>query len=190
MIIKKDVPFVRINNILADQTLKALDLFTEFLLNEQFELVIEIGSGRGGFTEFLYAHCSKLISYDITSERNESNNGNIDFRVADCLDETTVNEINKEIEKCNKVLVLCDGGNKELEVKLFSSMLKSGSYVMCHDYCFTQESYDNFIFETLWPTQPESYYKNLESTLEKNKLSKAKNHNDFSSAFWGCFIKD
>lgn len=189
MKIKKDGPYTRINNILAGQTPEALNVFTPFLLQQNFDLIIEIGSGRGGFTEFLFEHCKNVISFDITPERNESNNGNIQFRIGDSMDAAIIIEIGLMIEQYDKVLILCDGGSKEQEVFIYSGFLNKGSYIMCHDYAYNQDSYQQNQQDTLWPTGPESYYHNIKDRIAEINVVKAPEHDAFSKVFWGCFIK-
>ena len=191
MIIKNDSPFVRIDNILAGQTPKALDVFTVFLLKHNFDLVVEIGSGRGGFSIFISNNVKTFISYDISSERNEASkkNPDIDFRISDCLSENTISEIEKEVIKHKKVLILCDGGSKEVELATYGKLIERGSYIMCHDYAFNTDTYKQNQLDTSWPSEPESYFNNVKNMIQEIDIIKSTEHDDFSKVFWGCFIK-
>lgn len=181
MIIQSDYPFIKVNGILAAQTTRTAKVFTKFLLEEKFDLVIEIGTDRAGFSELIYSINKNLVSYDISNERNESNKP-IDFRISNCFSGDTILDIKEEIDKHNKVLILCDGGDKETEVKLFSLFLKHGSYIMCHDYADNEEDYITNMRLTGWPSEAESRLENLSRSL--NILEKSYNYKEFTEIFW------
>lgn len=188
MIIKNDGPFLLINGILAGQSNKAPSIFTKFIIENNFDLIIEIGTGRGGFTDFLASHKVRTISYDIESDRNLSNLP-LDFRIGDCLSSDIINEIKKEIEGANKVLFLCDGGSKEKEMEIYSTFLKSGSHIMCHDYSDDLIEYNGYAAQIGWPSPPESFYDNIKHFIYDNGFNKSNEYDMFCSIFWGSFVK-
>lgn len=48
------------------------------------------------------------------------------------------------------VLLLCDGGNKKLEVELYGGSLKSGDFIMAHDWAYDQEAFERNKREGIW----------------------------------------
>lgn len=191
MIVKNDGPFIKINNILAGQTPKSINIFTEFILTENFDLIIEIGTGRAGFTEFLYSLNKNVISYDITPERNQSTNMNIDFRIGDSMNSEVIKSIGDVIKKYDKVLLLCDGGNKEGEIKEYCKLLKKGSYIMCHDYAHSIKQYRYYQGNTGWPSEMESFYDNISEYMENCGFTiEHYLYDKFLTVFWGCFLKN
>ncbi len=48
------------------------------------------------------------------------------------------------------VLFLCDGGNKKLEMELYSPALKSGDFIMCHDWAYDAAAFERNKQEGIW----------------------------------------
>lgn len=95
-----------------------------FQLFGPFKLIIEIGTGTGEWTNFLSMY-GKVQSYDVVDRREGQSN--YIFHQQNVF-QTGI----KDVYKCN--LLICDGGNKVNEMRLFAPQLKSGSLVMVHDY--------------------------------------------------------
>ena len=188
MIIKEQIPFVKVNNILASQTKHALDLLTDLIMKEKFDIIIELGTYKGGLTEFLYEFNKNLVSYDISDKDLESKNKNINFRIGNSLEENTINEI-KQLVKDKKALILCDGGDKEKEFKIYSEIIEDGSYIMAHDFSHDKLSYETHKNNVKWPSEAECYAWNLETCISTGILHQSSYYSKFLSAFWGCFIK-
>ena len=107
---------------------------------------------------------------------------------SDCFDVDVIGEIKSLISQPKKTLLLCDGGDKETEFKLFSRYLKTGDVVMLHDYEETPEDYEKIKTELDWPTISESHYKNLELYLPVLNL-RPYLYEEFKQVLWGSFIK-
>jgi hypothetical protein len=179
--------YLLINNVIAGQTPTAVEQFSKVL--SEFNTIIEIGTGRGAFSYWIRNTMDKdtrFITYDITGDRYEFKNSDIDFRVGDCFSENVMNEIKQEIEIPNrKVLLLCDGGYKEREFEIFSPSLKSGDVIMCHDYAETVTEFSKLMKTLNWPTKSESHYQKLPLV----GLQKWKFYNEFKNVLWGAFVK-
>jgi hypothetical protein len=80
------------------------------------------------------------------------------FRQADVLtNETNINSIRELIRGGGATLLLCDGGNKKKELELYGSVLKSGDFVMLHDWAYDEATFEHnkragiwFSHETKW----------------------------------------
>lgn len=54
----------------AQQHPSAWKIFETFLNKEQFDIILEIGTAQGGFTEFIYDLGYNIISYDVKDSFN------------------------------------------------------------------------------------------------------------------------
>ena len=181
--------YLLVDKIIAAQTPKTKDVFKDEVLN--FSTIIEIGFDRGGFSLWLYKNKledTKLVCYDINSTNLLVNNSSIDFRISDCFNENTKKEIKELIQCKGKTLVLCDGGNKELEFNIFSNYLKSGDVIMLHDFEDSKDDYALLKSKLNWPTDSESKLANILDVIEKQKLKPYK-YNEFKNILWGAFEK-
>ena len=98
-------------------------------------------------------------------------------------------ELMNLIKNSGRTLFLCDGGDKELEFRLYSKYLKTNDVIMLHDYSHSEEEY-NIIKEKInWPTNSESHYKNIERYLPELNLTTFM-YDDFKQVLWGSFIKN
>jgi 23S rRNA U2552 (ribose-2'-O)-methylase RlmE/FtsJ len=182
-------PFCKYKNIYLGQTHETLSYFKEIISN--FDTIIEIGFHRGGLSTWINDNKnsnSTLYCFDITEQFLESKD-DINFIISNCFNPDTILQIKSFIELGNKTLLLCDGGNKELEFKIFSEFLKVGDVIMIHDYCESIDEYNLIANNNDWPSPPESFYNNINSDILKNNL-KPFNYDNFKQVFWGSFIKE
>jgi hypothetical protein len=101
--------------------------FNGFLRQVNPVRIVEIGTGRGGLTQFL-ANFAPVRTYDIIDRRQVSAG---DFRLQDAFaDEGLI----PYLQLPGTTLLLCDGGNKILEWNTFAPMIKHSDYIMAHDY--------------------------------------------------------
>lgn len=182
-------PYLIVDGVVAAQT---INIETPFLsvINE-FDLIIEIGFHRGGFSQWLHTNKNqqtKLYCYDVTNEDKLINNENINFIIGDCFNDKIINEINDLIQTSGKSLILCDGGNKISEFNLYSKYLKSGDVIMCHDYSHNNEDFIQISTELNWPHYSESNYDGIQSSVESLGLNPY-NYDIFKGVLWGSFIK-
>jgi hypothetical protein len=133
----------------ASQMLEIIGHFKDFLMRQQFDILIELGTFKGGTTIILddlrktYNLSFKLDTYDIAECNDEMDfnlvkesfiRRNINFSKTDVFSAETVKHITDTINSNKKVCVLCDGGNKIEEFNYFSNLLKPGDFIMAHDY--------------------------------------------------------
>ena len=182
--------FLWLDNNRTAQSRFVPDYFNKIL--KQFDQIIEIGTFTGIFTKWLSLNSRqdvKIISYDINPESREVNTlPKTLFRIADCLSPDTIFEIKTLIEFGGKTLLLCDGGDKETEFKLYSRFLKEGDVIMLHDFEETKEEYESIKNKIGWTTISESHYDNLKYYLPGLKLEPFL-YEDFKQVLWGSFIK-
>lgn len=183
--------FFKFEEVLVGQTFGIQEQFKKIL--NDFDRIIEIGTHAGGLTLFLYRNkrsdCD-LISYDIDFRFNQvSKHINIDFRIGDCFSEKTFNEIKKLIlDKNKRVLLLCDGGNKNKEFNTFSEFLKYSDVIMCHDFAETIEEFNKIKESIGWVSPPELSLEAILASINKYGLLKY-HYDDFKSVLWGSFMK-
>ena len=162
------------------------------MILKDFEQIIEIGTFTGAFTYWLSENkleSCEITSYDINSYNLLINSiKDTKLQISDCFEPETISEIKSLINRPKRTLLLCDGGDKETEFKLFARFLKSGDVVMLHDYSETSEEYEKIKKELDWPTVSESHYKNLERYLPELNL-KPYLYDTFKQVLWGSFIK-
>lgn len=159
----------------------------------EFDRIIEIGTDVGGLSLFLHKNKNEkcdLISYDIDKTFNKvSDSYGIDFRIGDCFSDDIHNEIKQLIlDESKKVLLLCDGGDKNREFNLFSQYLKKDDVIMCHDYSENDLDFSIMKDNAGWGHPPESHLKFIQETIDKNNLSKF-HYDEFKSVIWGSFKK-
>lgn len=178
-------------NYRSAQSKYAPDVFSKIIWD--FDLIIEIGTFTGAFTDWLSQNSRpdcKIFSYDIREDYREiKKSPKVNFRISDCFDLKTMKEISDLISSNNRVLFLCDGGDKETEFKLYSRYLKNGDVIMIHDFEHNKEDYEKIKNEIGWPTNSESKYENLSRYLDELKLSPYY-YEEFKRIMWGSFIKN
>lgn len=125
--------------------------FTELFNSTSIQTIIEIGTDFGGLTNLLADLIEKQINvhtFDINAERFISYNDKIIFHNEDVFSVET--KIGTLIQNEGTTLLLCDGGNKKEEFKIFHKYLKSGDIIMAHDYASTIEDFNNNYKNKIW----------------------------------------
>jgi len=191
-------PYYRLNyyvEIQISQVPGIYLLFNEDFLS-QFSTIIEIGSYNGGLSSYIYNHkqqTTKFVSYDIDASINDLVNKKhisyIDFRISDCFNEKTFQEIISLINLKGKTLLICDGGNKVREFQEFSKYLKPNDIILAHDYQDSINSFKEFSEYWQWPYGMECSYNDIKDYVTSNNLSKF-NYDKFLLFLWGAFIKN
>jgi len=88
-----------------------------------------------------------------------------------------------------RVLLLCDGGQKNKEFAEFAKYLKDGDVIMCHDYTDNPKEYEIFCIEGNWLAGPESFWDEIKESVEEYNLNKFIYHDEFKKSLWGSFSK-
>jgi hypothetical protein len=188
--IKNNNTFLHYKNVLLGQTPNIITHFSSII--KDFDCIIEIGYHRGGLSLWLNDNkkdnCD-LYCFDISDEnRIVTNNEKINFIVLDCLLSETILKIKNIIQSSGKTLVLCDGGNKELEFEIYSKFLKTNDVIMLHDYSHDNDDYIKLSQRQNWVSLSESHFENIKHSILKNNLEPYL-YDNFKSVFWGSFIK-
>ena len=91
------------------------------------------------------------------------------------------------IKKPGKTLVLCDGGCKQCEIKLLTPFLKSGDFIMGHDYAKTDEYFKHNVKDKIW-NWLELTFNQFSTTFFDNDLEFYMEE-EFASVAWFCATK-
>lgn len=182
----------------AQQNHNVYQIFYDFISEVKPSRILEIGTALGGFTEFLKIITdelkldTKIISYDI-SERpwyNQMIEKGIDVRVENIFNEEWTDvkqEVKDFVNQEGTTIVLCDGGWKIGEFKIFSKLIKSGDFILAHDYAVSKETYESEIKDKIW-NWCEITELDIVESCESNNLE-SYNQIIFDSVVWVCKIK-
>jgi cephalosporin hydroxylase len=161
-----------------------VNAFNEFLTKEEFHTVIELGTGKGGLSIVfaLYAVIKRGVFYtfDVSSKklaRKVLPRLGANYELLDIFNEE--GKIAMLIGRPTKILVLCDDGNKPKEFNTFVKYLKSGDFIMSHDYVPYPES----------PRECEICNADVEESMLKYHLEFAY-ESLFNPLRWLCARKD
>jgi len=176
----------------AQQQFNAWNVFEKFLLEEPFDLIVEIGTAVGGFVEFLYDFKAehslsyKLMSFDIEDPHSTHNN-----LISKGININHMNifeyDLQSLIQNHGKVLLLCDGGDKPKEFNTFSAFLKEGDVIMAHDYVPNFAIFGQEFYNKKWDWL-EIQDKDIEKCSIANSLIPY-NFEAFADVSWVCKIK-
>jgi hypothetical protein len=182
----------------AQQSHNAYQVFYDFISEVKPVRILEIGTALGGFTEFLKIITdelnlnTKILSYDI-SERpwyNQMIEKGIDVRVENIFNEDWTGvkqDVVDFVQQDGLTIVLCDGGWKIGEFKIFSKLIKNNDFILAHDYSISKETYELEIKDKIWNWCEITESDIQESVIENNL--KSYNQDKFSQAVWVCKIK-
>jgi hypothetical protein len=182
----------------AQQSHNAYQVFYDFISEVKPVRILEIGTALGGFTEFLKIITdelnlnTKILSYDI-SERpwyNQMIEKGIDVRVENIFNEDWTGvkqDVVDFVQQDGLTIVLCDGGWKIGEFKIFSKLIKDNDFILAHDYSFSKEIYELEIKDKIW-NWCEITESDIEQSVVENNL-KSYNLDKFSQAVWVCKTK-
>ena len=161
-----------------------------------FDRIIELGTHRGGFSYYLRDHCEgEIYSYDIKCHLSSfgtsvacQNEASINFVVKDIFHPETQKEIISLLQTEGRVLLLCDGGQKERELEIFSEYLKPNDVVMLHDYEHNAEQMAALRNKINWHFESESFRSRIDNIIRQHDLHEFK-YQSFCDVLWGSFIK-
>lgn len=142
----KDYLCFKTGQFKIQKTLSAFALFVKTLKEDGFTngRIIELGTGRGGFSVFLALYCIflgkewKLYTFDNGNRLQKHSQIALlklgaSFFNTDIFGEEATKEIIELIQSEGTTVLLCDNGHKRREFNLFSKYLKSGDYIFAHD---------------------------------------------------------
>ena len=182
----------------AQQSHNAYQVFYDFISEVKPNRILEIGTALGGFTEFLKIITdelnlnTKILSYDIAERPwyHQMIEKGIDVRVENIFNEDwsgVKQEVVDFVQQEGTTIVLCDGGWKIGEFKIFSKLIKEGDYILAHDYSHSKEVYESEIKDKVW-NWCEITEQDIEESVISNNL-KSYNQDKFSQAVWVCKVK-
>jgi hypothetical protein len=177
------------------QRAEAMDFFKILLNNNNFNKIIEIGTGCGGLTQFLRDLLpveKDLYSFDVYERDyyNNLRNNNIKLYKEDIfkliVDWSNFEVKDEWVNMFNETpkLVLCDGGYKIGEFNGLSKHLSPGDIIMLHDYSTDRKTFEEL---NVW-NWLECQYQDIKIACESNNLQPYMQE-EFLSVAWGCFIK-
>jgi cephalosporin hydroxylase len=182
----------------AQQSHNAYKVFYDFISEVKPKQILEIGTALGGFTEFMKLIVDEIglqtsiLSYDIAERpwyRDMVEKG-IDVRVENIFNDDW-SAVKKEVEDYVKqegvTIVLCDGGWKIGEFKIFSGLIKKDDFILAHDYAYDNETFEEKIKNKIW-NWLEITYQDIKDYSEENNLE-FYNQDLFSNAVWLCMKK-
>lgn len=189
--------YLNIEGLYAAQLPQTPDIFKPII--KDYQLIIEIGTNRGGFALWLYQNkkeTTELISLEINpAEIKIPTNHPIHqhIHIQNALDPQYIIKIKEKIQNTGKTLILCDGGNKIDEFKTYSQILKPQDTIMLHDYADSPNEEENYKkakerAKCDWPSGPESNLAAIQKTIKEQNLEKYK-YQEFLDILWGSFQK-
>lgn len=152
-----------INGYEMAQNILAAPAWMQAIIRFKPDLVIEIGTGTGGFAALLRETIETYGGEFVTMENNF---GLIKYPHPTCLHWDCfeyLEEIEYWFKKHKQCFILCDGGNKIKEFNTFSKMLKVGDVIAAHDYC------DHDVNKLYWDWA-EIKHEDIEAACFENKL--------------------
>lgn len=186
--------FVYNGKFYTQQVKNVKDYFEFFLKKESFDLIIEIGTSYGGLTHIIsdIINENKLVSVLHTFDINKNDDRDLFLENNGCVvhifdvfsDEKKISEL---IKNNSKVLLLCDGGGKINEFNIYSKYLKSGDFIMAHDYVENESEFLEKFKDKIWNWM-EIQFSDIENSVKENSLERYTEIN-FSTAAWVCFYK-
>jgi hypothetical protein len=166
---------------------RALDVLSEY---ENPSQIIEIGASSGGFTKILEDHPisknAKIYSIELKAFNPNAVYSDKVIQInGDCfhLEESIGNTIKKD----GTTLFFCDGGDKNLEINIFSKYLKVGDLIFGHDYAPTREYWERNLKNKIWDWH-ETWDSAIEETCIKYNLLPFL-ETEFSMAVWKSLKK-
>ena len=175
----ENVKFITVDGLDSPQSYRVLNLLDR-LKKERPDLIIEIGTCRGGFALLLrkYFEC-EIVTIDIDewepriAKNKQFKENNIKYIIGDCfVNKDLDNYLKKDVKK----IVFCDGGHKANEFNSFSKLVNVGDIIGVHDYFPSRDKLDYNIWTTCEVEDGDLDLSGFDKVYENN-------------AAWGLFIK-
>jgi hypothetical protein len=178
------------------------DPFRKFLPEINPKRIIEVGTTDGGVVAAVqdimktFTNDFVIRTYDIVPSRFAKNlkDRGIDARVENLFtpdyknwNPEKIDELREFVNQEGTTLVLCDGGDKVNEVRLFSDIIKKNDFIMCHDYAESVQYFDIHLRDKIWNWMNINGSE-IQESIEKHKLVPYMK-DEFQAVVWGCFQK-
>jgi hypothetical protein len=174
----------------AAQHFNFQNVFSPFLQEQKFDIIIEIGTLNGGLTKYFKdaSPTSRIISFDVTPqpEHQKLISEGIEFRLINIFENGKVvdNDILNILSSNLKKLIVCDGGNKAFEFNCLARHMKSGDFIMAHDYSYDGNVFKNDINNKVW-NWFEISEADIQGVSEEMNLIHH-NKDEFQTIVWVC----
>jgi cephalosporin hydroxylase len=182
----------------AQQHIDVFRIFREFIADIKPKRVLEIGTAGGGLTLFLRdtlnelgLKYTKIKTFDVYEQPwyNILKDNDIEVIIDNIFDQSYLNlekpeKIIPYIQEEGLTLVLCDGGHKIGEFNMIAPYLKTGDFIMAHDYIDTWENYKENYVDKIW-NWCEVEDKHIKKISEEFNLIPY-NKDKFDKVVWVC----
>lgn len=179
----------------AQQNPNTFEVFHNFIQEVKPKRILEIGTALGGLTRFIKYTCDLLeldchvLSYDIVDHAwyQGLKDVGVDMRVENIFngDYTEVKQgVIDFIQEEGTIIILCDGGSKIHEFNILSKYIKTGDFIMAHDYAENREIFENQIYLKVWNWH-EISDSDIKQSCEENNLE-IFHKETFENVAWTC----
>ncbi len=153
-------------------------------------MIIELGTKYGGMTQFLSELHDNIHTFDVGRYMKLGLVGyllqtGVTIYVEDIFQTDTVKEL-IEFPLYNRVLLLCDNGNKKAEVQTFTPFLKTNDVIMAHDYFPTVNDLYHIVDYGAGPKKVKRWPSFEISDRDINNKILKPYFDKFESVFWLC----
>jgi cephalosporin hydroxylase len=174
--------------IRAQQNSLAFDIIKNFLIETKPANVLELGTGMGAlsllindvhiFNKFVTVDKTRFPSHNILIENGVT-------PIYQTINDPSFIEYAQNFIKSDGVtIVFCDNGKKIKEVNTFSNFLKTGDFILAHDYAYSKEVFNSYIKGNIWGSC-EITDADIKESCERNSLVPF-NESMFNSVAWTC----
>lgn len=162
---------------------------SDFLRSIRPKLIVEFGAGHGGLSALLslysYKHEAKFHTFENSAGMIEEKNRKLIEFMGGQIHDSDIFSIESFIGCLiagqGRCLVLCDNGNKKLELSTFAKYLKPGDFIMAHDYYHSKALFDS---DFTGRGSCELEYKHIEETISLNGLEIYSMNNKEKNLLW------
>jgi len=175
---------MRYENIGTKQMKGVVNVFNKFFIKEQFNTVIELGTGNGGFTLYIAEKCNEMkadfYTFDIRQIINAASLKKLKQFGGTFFKEDTnkTDRVKNFIKDSGRILILNDG-DKITSFNIYGPLLKPGDYMFIHDYYYKEPS----IFDGV------ATWDDFKNGIEKFNLVISSHTKLFKNYLWMCIKK-
>ena len=164
-----------------------------FPLLDEPQLIIEIGTWKGGFALFLRSIFpnAEIHTFDITNIGNQQakakvfKKDKIKSHIENCFESQLCIDL---VKSSKKKLLLCGGGNKTNEFNFFVPLLRKGDTAGIHCFAPTLQHFKKEIEWKFWNTSFESDEARISQWL-KDHIERHKHFDKFLKVVWGLYTR-
>jgi len=167
------------------------DIDNVFPLLKDIDLIIEIGTWKGGFPVFLKkifnceVHTFDIVEW-VGERRQIFEKYGINYHIQDVFESNVI------IYLCGdprRKMLLCDGGKKADEFHFFVNHLNKGDIIGMHDFGVNQKYFNKHIRNIKWTTSLESSEDQVNGLIIDKVIKRHKHWQAFTDVVWGMYEK-